>query len=166
VTLIAIPLHTVFDRANIAMLFLMAVVLSAVRYGLGPAVAAAFLNVAAFDFFFVPPRFSFAVGDVQYLMTFAVMLAVGLVTAKLTADLKFQARVASRREQRVRALYEMSRDLSGALMPEQIAEISQRFAATGFVSPRPDSAPAPPSCSPTSETGCTNRFRCPAACQR
>ena len=131
-TLIAMPLHSVFDLANIAMLFLMAVVLSAVRYGLGPAVAAAFLNVAAFDFFFVPPRFSFAVSDVQYLMTFAVMLAVGLVTAKLTAGLKFQARVASRREQRVRALYEMSRDLSGALVPEQIAEISQRFAETGF----------------------------------
>ena len=131
-TLIATPLHSVFELANIAMLFLMAVVMAAVRYGLGPAVAAAFLNVAAFDFFFVSPRFSFAVSDVQYLMTFAVMLAVGLVTAKLTAGLKFQARVASRREQRVRALYEMSRDLSGALMPEQIAEISQRFAETGF----------------------------------
>ena len=126
------PLHSVFELANIAMLFLMAVVMAAVRHGLGPAVAAAFLNVAAFDFFFVSPRFSFAVSDVQYLMTFVVMLAVGLVTAKLTADLKFQARVASRREQRVRALYEMSRDLSGALMPEQIAEISQRFAETGF----------------------------------
>ncbi|MBK7357592.1 two-component system sensor histidine kinase KdpD [Propionivibrio sp.] len=131
-TVIAMPLHSVFDLANIAMLFLMAVVLAAVRYGLGPAVAAAFLNVAAFDFFFVPPRFSFAVSDVQYLMTFAVMLAVGLVTAKLTAGLKLQARVASRREQRIRALYEMSRNLSGALMPEQIAEISQRFAASGF----------------------------------
>ncbi|MDD5248489.1 MAG: two-component system sensor histidine kinase KdpD [Rhodocyclaceae bacterium] len=131
-TLIAMPLHTVFDLANIAMLFLLAVVLAAVRYGLGPAVAAAFLNVAAFDFFFVPPRFSFAVSDVQYLLTFIVMLVVGLTTAKLTAGLKFQARVASRREQRVRALYEMSRDLSGALLPEQIAEISQRFAATGF----------------------------------
>ena len=131
-TLIAMPLHTVFDLANIAMLFLLAVVLAAVRYGLGPAVAASFLNVAAFDFFFVPPRFSFAVSDVQYLMIFAVMLVVGLVTAKLTAGLKFQARVASRREQRVRALYEMSRDLSGALMPEQIAEICQRFAETGF----------------------------------
>jgi two-component system sensor histidine kinase KdpD len=131
-TLIAMPLHSMFELANIAMLFLMAVVMAAVRYGLGPAVAAAFFNVAAFDFFFVSPRFSFAVSDAQYLMTFAVMLAVGLVTAKLTADLKFQARVASRREQRVRALYEMSRDLSGALMPEQIAEISQRFAETGF----------------------------------
>ena len=114
------------------MLFLLAVVLSAVRHGLGPAVAAAFLNVAAFDFFFVPPRFSFAVSDVQYLLTFAVMLGVGLMTAKLTADLKFQARVATQREQRARALYEMSRELSAALMPEQIAEICQRFADMGF----------------------------------
>jgi two-component system, OmpR family, sensor histidine kinase KdpD len=131
-TLISAPLHTVFDLANIAMVFLLAVVLAAVRFGLGPAVAAAFLNVAAFDFFYVPPRLTFAIADVQYLVTFAVMLAVGLMTAKLTAGLKFQARVASRREQRVRALYEMSRDLSGALMPEQIAEISQRFAELVF----------------------------------
>jgi len=131
-TVIATPLHSVFDLANIAMLFLLAVVLVSVRYGLGPSVMASFINVAAFDFFFVPPRLSFAVSDVQYLMTFAVMLAVGLITAQLTTGLKYQARVASRREQRVRALYEMSRDLSGALMPEQIAEISQRFAETEF----------------------------------
>jgi two-component system sensor histidine kinase KdpD len=60
------------------------------------------------------------------------MLAVGLLTARLTTGLKYQARVAGRREQRVRALYEMSRDLSGALVPEQIAEISQRFAKAEF----------------------------------
>ena len=131
-TAVATPLYPAFDLANIAMLFLLAVVLVSVRYGLGPSVMASFLNVAAFDFFFVPPRFTFAVGDVQYLMTFAVMLVVGLITTKLTTGLKYQARVASRREQRVRALYEMSRDLSGALMPEQIAEISQRFAETEF----------------------------------
>ena len=88
---------------------------------------ASFLSVAIFDFFFVPPRFSFAVSDVQYLMTFAVMLAVGLITGQLTAGSKYQAKVATRREQRVRSLYEMSRDLSGALMPEQIAEIGERF---------------------------------------
>jgi two-component system sensor histidine kinase KdpD len=132
VTVIAAPLHSVFDLANIAMLFLLAVVLVSVRYGLGPSVMASFINVASFDFFFVPPRFSFAVSDVQYVMTFAVMLAVGLITARLTTGLKYQARVAGRREQRVRALYEMSRDLSGALMPEQIAEISQRFVEVEF----------------------------------
>ncbi|CAK0766731.1 two-component system, OmpR family, sensor histidine kinase KdpD [Gammaproteobacteria bacterium] len=129
---IAAPLHSVFDLANIAMLFLLAVVVVSVRYGLGPSLMASFLNVAAFDFFYVTPRFSFAVGDVQYLMTFLVMLAVGLIIAQLTTGLKYQARVASRREQRMRALYEMSRDLSGALMAEQIAEISRRFAETEF----------------------------------
>lgn len=132
VTLLALPLHSVFDLANIAMLFLLAVLLVAVRYGLGPSVMVCFLNVAAFDFFFVPPQLSFAVSDVQYLLTFGVMLAVGLLTSQLTTGLRFQARVASRREQRVRALYEMARDLSGALMPEQIAEIAQRFARSEF----------------------------------
>ena len=131
-TFLAAPLYPRFELTNIAMIFLLAVVLSAVRYGLGPAVAASFLNVAAFDFFFVPPRFSFAVSDVQYGLTFSVMLAVGLVTAKLTSGLNFQARVASQREQRVRALYEMSRELSAALLPENIVEICQRFAEAEF----------------------------------
>ena len=54
---------------------------SSVRYGRGPAVLAAFLSVAAFDFFYVPPRFSFAVSDVQYLLTFAVMLVVAWSSA-------------------------------------------------------------------------------------
>lgn len=131
-TAIAAPLHSVLELANIAMLFLLAVVVVSVRYGFGPSVMAAFLNVAVFDFLHVSPRFSFSVSDVQYLLTFAVMLAVGLVIATLTTGAKYQARVASLREQRVRALYEMSRDLSGALMPEQIATIGQRFAETEF----------------------------------
>jgi two-component system, OmpR family, sensor histidine kinase KdpD len=131
-TLIAAPLHTVFELSNIVMLFLMTVVFVALRYGRGPAVLASFLSVGAFDFFYVAPRFTFAVGDVQYLMTFVVMLAVGLITGQLTAGLKYQARIATSREARVRALYEMSRDLSGALMPEQIAEICGRFIESQF----------------------------------
>lgn len=130
--LVAALLHPLFDLANIVMLFLLAVVIVAVRYGRGPSVLAAFLNVAVFDFFFVPPRFSFAVSDFQYLLTFAIMLAVGLVTGQLTARFRYQARVATRREDRVRALYEMARDLSGALLPEQIAEIGDRFVDSEF----------------------------------
>ena len=129
---LAAPLHSVLELANIAMLFLLAVVVVSVRYGFGPSVMASFINVAAFDFLHVSPRLSFSVSDVQYLLTFAVMLAVGLITATLTTGAKYQARVASLREQRVRALYEMARDLSGALMPEQIAAISQRFAESEF----------------------------------
>jgi len=131
-TLIAAPLHAVFELSNIVMLFLMTVVFVALRYGRGPAVLASFLSVAAFDFFYVPPRFTFAVSDVQYLLTFVIMLAVGLITGQLTAGLKYQARIATSREARVRALYEMSRDLSGALIPEQIAEICGRFIESQF----------------------------------
>lgn len=117
----------IVDLPNIVMVFLLVVVLVSMRYGRGPGVLASFLAVAIFDFVFVPPRFSLAVTDVQYLMTFAVMLAVGLITGQLTAGSKYQAKVATRREQRVRSLYEMSRDLSAALMREQITEIGERF---------------------------------------
>jgi two-component system sensor histidine kinase KdpD len=132
VTLLTAPLHAVLELTNIVMIFLLAVVLVAMRFGRGPAVLAAFLSVAAFDFFYVPPRFSFAISDAQYLLTFAVMLVVALVIGQMTAGLKFQARVATQREERVSALYEMSRDLSGALMVEQIAEIAARFVQTEF----------------------------------
>ena len=123
--LIATPLLPLFDLANIVMVFLLAVVVVAVRFGRGPAVLAAFLNVAAFDFFFVSPRFSFAVSDVQYLLTFAVMLTVGLVTGQLTAGLRFQARIASHRERRSRALFEVARDLSSVLMTDQCVEVAE-----------------------------------------
>ena len=131
-TLVTTPLHAVLDLANIVMVFLLAVVFVAVRFGRGPAVLAAFVAVAAFDYFDVPPRLTFSVTDAQYLLTFAVMLVVALVIGQLTAGLKFQARVATLREERVRALYEMSRDLSGALLPEQVAGIAARFLKSEF----------------------------------
>lgn len=130
--LIATPLLPHFDLANIVMLFLLAEVLIAVRLGRGPAVLAAFLSVAVFDFFFVPPRFSFAVSDVQYLVTFSVLLVVGLIVGQLTSGLRFQAKIAAQRESRARALYEFSRELSGALQTEQIFEITQSFIQKTF----------------------------------
>lgn len=122
--LVATPLLQVFDLANIVMLFLLTVMLVAVKYGRGPAIFAAFLNVLLFDFFFVPPRFTFAVSDVQYLFTFCIMLAVGLITGHLTSRLRFQVRIASLREERAQMLFEFARDLSGALQVEQVVNIS------------------------------------------
>ncbi|MFZ6871566.1 two-component system sensor histidine kinase KdpD [Undibacterium sp. Di27W] len=130
--LIATPLFEVFNLVNIAMLFLLTVVLVAVKFGRGPSVLSTIVGIAVFDFFFVPPRFSFAVSDLQYLMTFAVMLLVGLITGHLTADLRYQARVASHRESRARALYEFARDLSGVLLAEQISETTQLIIQRAF----------------------------------
>lgn len=130
--LAAMPLSLYLDLANIVMFFLLTVVLVAVRLGRGPAVAATFVGIIAFDFFFVPPRFSFAVSYLQYLVTFAIMLAVSLITGHLTADLRYQARVASHRESRSRALYEFARELSGALQTEQIFESTRTFIQRTF----------------------------------
>jgi two-component system, OmpR family, sensor histidine kinase KdpD len=124
VTLLSMPLAAHFDRSNIVAIFILAVVLVGVRLGRGPAALAAVLSVCAFDYFFVPPRFSFAVSDVQYLLTFCIMLAVGLITGQLTAGLRFQARVASHREERAGSLYEIARDLSAAVQVEQVVKIS------------------------------------------
>jgi two-component system sensor histidine kinase KdpD len=126
-TLLATPLLAYLDLANIVMLFLLAVLLVAVILGLRPAVLAAFLSVALFDFFFVEPRFSFEVHDGQYLVTFVVMLAVALITGQLTAGLRRQADESATEALRTRALYEMARDLSGALMVEQVVEITRNF---------------------------------------
>ncbi|WP_066734684.1 sensor histidine kinase KdpD [Cupriavidus sp. D384] len=121
-----------FDLVNIAMLFLAGVVGVALRHGRGPAAFASVLAVAAFDFFFVPPRMSFAVSDVQYLLTFFVLLTVGLVIGQLTAGLREQAQVAVRRETDARTLYELARELSAALTTEQVVEIGSRFMRAAF----------------------------------
>ena len=132
VSLIATPLVRVFDLANIDMLFLLAVVPIAMRFGRRPALAAAVLNVLAFDYFFVPPRFSLAVNDAQYLFTFAVMMIVGLVVGQLTASMHFQAKVARYREQRAQSLYEIARELGKALTQAQVADISGRTVGAAF----------------------------------
>jgi two-component system, OmpR family, sensor histidine kinase KdpD len=124
VTLACMPLSARFDRSNIVAIFILTVVLVGVRLGRGPAALAAILSVCAFDFFFVPPKFSFAVSDIQYLLTFFIMLAVGLITGQLTAGLRFQARVAAHREERAGSLYEIARDLSGAVQVAQVVKIS------------------------------------------
>lgn len=124
-TLLTWPTADWFDQANIVMLFLLGVVGVAFKFGRGPASFSAILSVASFDFFFVQPRLSFAVSDVQYLVTFAVMLAVGLLIGQLTANLRFSAQVSASRERRTQALFELSRDLSAALQAEYIVELGQ-----------------------------------------
>lgn len=129
---VASPLRGVLDPANIVMLFLLTVLVVAVSLGRNPAVLASVLSVLLFDVFFVPPHFSLAVSNLQYLVTFAVMLATALITGHLTATLKEQAADAERREQRTHALYEIASRLAGALNDGQVDEIVTQFVSSEF----------------------------------
>lgn len=126
-TLGTLPLRELLDVANIVMIFLLTVFATAVWLGRGPAVLAAFLGVLFFDFFFVPPHLSLAVADAQYLVTFTVVLAVGLITSQLAARLSERIEESQSREQNTRVLYQFARDLGGALTVDRVAQITQGF---------------------------------------
>lgn len=121
-----------FELANVAMIYLLAVVLVAHRFGRGPAILASVLGVAAFDFFFVSPRLTFAVSDWQYLVTFAIMLVVALLISNLTASVRLQARVAGHRERRTALLYAMSHELAGTRGQEAMAKTAVRHVSEVF----------------------------------
>lgn len=121
-----------FDAANLVMIYLLGVVIVALFYGRWPSVLATVINVVSFDLFFIAPRGTLAVSDVQYVLTFAVMLAVGLLIGNLTAGVRYQARIARYREQRTRHLYEMSKALAVGRTPQDIAHTSQQFIHSTF----------------------------------
>ena len=121
-----------FDAANLVMLYLLGVVVVALFYGRWPSVLATVISVLSFDLFFIAPHGTLAVSDIQYLLTFAVMLTVGLVIGNLTAGVRYQARIARYREQRTRYLYEMSKALAAERTPQDIAATSELFINNSF----------------------------------
>ncbi|MCY3022411.1 MAG: sensor histidine kinase KdpD [Planctomycetota bacterium] len=133
-TLLAGVMNALFAPPNLVMVYLLGVVLVAARWGRGPAIFCSFASVAAFDFFFVPPSFSFAVSDTQYVVTFAVMLCVALVFSSLTVRIQSQAQAASLRERRTAALYAMARQLSSTRGTRKLLEVAARHVAEVFES--------------------------------
>ncbi|MBB5469328.1 two-component system sensor histidine kinase KdpD [Paraburkholderia sp. CI2] len=132
ITLLSSQLIDRIDLTNLVMLYLLGVIFTAVKLGRGPGVVLSFASVAAFDFFFVPPRMSLSVSDTQYLLTFFGMLLTSLVISHLTSSLRHEASVARRREQRTGAMYEMARELAAALATEQIVGIGTRHVSEVF----------------------------------
>jgi len=109
---------------NLIMIYLLGVTWIAFRYGRRLSVIAAFISVLFFDFFFVPPYFSFAVKDIQYLFTLMVMLVVAFTIAQLTGRLRRQTIAMRLREDRTSALYALSRDLSRSSYADELFKIA------------------------------------------
>jgi len=131
-TLLSAPLSAFVSPTNLVMIYLAAVMISAVYLGRGPSALAAALSVLAFDFFFVPPRATLAVSDTQYLLTFLGLFVVGLVISRLAARASDQARMAQQREEMTASLYAFSRELTGALTLEDLAKIIVRHVSENF----------------------------------
>jgi two-component system sensor histidine kinase KdpD len=129
---VAAAMFPYFELSNLVMVYLLGATIAALRLGRGPASLVAVVNVAAFDFCFVPPRFTFAVTDFQYVVTFAIMLLVALVIASLVASVRAQTRVAGARERRTALLYAMSRELVATRTHQALARVAVKHVAETF----------------------------------
>src|SRR5450432_2598132 len=120
--------------ADVVMVYLLGIVLVALRFGYGPSLLAAVLSVLCFDFFFIPPLYTFAVRDLSHMVTFGVMFTVALVISRLTQRVRAQAEAARQRELRSASLYALSRELAATKQVEDIAQIAGRhlFDALGM----------------------------------
>lgn len=114
------------DRVNLVMIYLLGVVWTAYRFGRQASFLTSVLSVLSFDFFFVPPYFSFAVSDTQYILTFVIMLGVGLLISTITSRLRQQTETLRKREERMRALYKLSRDLSETPDTRQMLQTAEK----------------------------------------
>ena len=123
---IAWAMFPYFAFSNLIMVYLLGVIVVATRYGRGPSLLASLLSVAAFDFFFVPPYYTFAVTDTQYFITFSVMLIVAVVISGLANRIRAQAESAREREGRIAALYAMSRELASTRGVEGLLAVATR----------------------------------------
>jgi two-component system sensor histidine kinase KdpD len=114
---------------DLVAVYLLVVVVAAARFGRGPSLLAATLSIAALDFFFIPPFYKLAVAERHHVITFALMLVVGVLTSGLTLRIRRQEHEARVREERMTALYELSRELGSALDGGQAAAAIVRHAA-------------------------------------
>jgi two-component system sensor histidine kinase KdpD len=117
--------------AEVTMLYLIAITVASLA-GRGPSLVAASLAVAAFDFCFVPPKYTFAVSDLRYLLTFVAMFAAGLVISTLTTRLRRQERDAVIRERHTAALLAFTRDITVALAPGDVAAVTVEHLEASF----------------------------------
>lgn len=120
---------------DVVMLYLVSIMLVSVRWGYVPSLVAASLSVLAYDFFFVPPLYTFAVDDQRHLITFAVLFLVGLAISALTRRIRRQEHEAGERERRTAALYAWSRALDAAEGEPAMLAAARTHVETTFGSP-------------------------------
>ncbi len=131
-TAVAVVADNFLALPDIVMIYLVGIIVTAVRVGRGPSVLAAALSVAAYDFCFVPPRYTFAVSDTRHLLTFTMMFVIGIVLSELTVRVRAQAREARHREATTAALYALARDLGVAADAGSVATALANRAADAF----------------------------------
>ena len=115
----ALVLGLLLERAgagasNAGLVFLTAVLVSAVTYGLRPGLVACVASALAYNFFFFPPLYTFTIADPRNVVTIIIFAIVALIASNLAARIRTQSMVAQERAATMESLYLFSRKLAGA----------------------------------------------------
>jgi len=129
---LAFLMYPYFDLPNLIMVYLLGVMATAIHCGRGPAILNSLLSVLAFDFCFVPPRWTFTVEETKYIVTFAVMFMTAVVISYFATLIKRQAEVARLQERQTAAMHALSRELAGTRGVENIIQVSVKHFAEIF----------------------------------
>jgi two-component system sensor histidine kinase KdpD len=133
-TIISVMMFPYLERTDIAMIYLLGIVVTSTRTGRWPAFAATLMSVAAFDFFFVPPYYTFAVNDIRHVVTFGVMFFVAYIITRLTLQIREQAEASRTRERSTAALYALSRKLVRERKKDSIFNVTAKHISEVFQS--------------------------------
>jgi two-component system sensor histidine kinase KdpD len=129
---LAFLMYPYFELSNLIMVFLVAVMVTAIHCGRGPAILVSVLSVLTFDFCFVPPRWTFDVAETHFIFTFAVMFLVALVISHLTSLIRRQAEAARLQERQTAAMHSFSRELAGTRGVAQIIKVAVKHISEIF----------------------------------
>lgn len=139
-TIVNFLISPYLSASNLIMIYLLAVTSVALFGEIGPSILASVFSVLAYDFFFVPPNNSFAVSDLEYLITLIIMLLVAHIISYLTLVTKYQATAAKFAERQITSLHKLSRQLArmrgvDKLLQAGVWHLSDQFNSkiTGFL---------------------------------
>ena len=117
---VAMVLRQFLGVTSVALVFLMGVLASAVAYGLAASLLACLLSVLAYNFFFLPPLYTFTIADPENIVTLVVFAVVAMVASNLTARMRAQTVTAQARARTTEELYQFSRKLAGAVSLDDV----------------------------------------------
>ncbi|MGH8462362.1 MAG: DUF4118 domain-containing protein [Stenotrophobium sp.] len=129
-TLAGLPIERITHLPNVSLVYLPAVMLSAARFGLLPSLLAAVLSALSYNFFFLPPLYTFTIGDPANALAFVAFLAIAVFTSRLTSRVRAQAEMAGEQAALTAELFKFSRRIAGLrrldeLMSATAAQVNQ-----------------------------------------
>ncbi len=131
--LISFYIQPIVGYDFISLLFLLVIsILPLFNFGFGPVLLAALLSALSWNFFFIPPRYTFHIAQPEDVLMFIMYFIVASVTGYFSTKVRTQQRFLKQREEKTSALYLLSKELSSASGMDDVAEISVRKIEEAF----------------------------------